>query len=192
MAEQGTSKKRNVRDDVGTGTESEAAENEGADSGQGGTAMGRTTGFALGGSSAEGKEGSDDSSTYKEMKGGRSTGVKGGSRTGGNAGGGHGSTGGKGKKRASKAGSKGGSKGGAGKGGSRGGEGGRGGATRPAIKTQARSKSNERQPGKSRKRSFEQVSGSPRKGGAGGAKNKGGGTRGGQGGGGRKAGPKKR
>jgi 23S rRNA pseudouridine2605 synthase len=135
MAEQGTSEKRNVRDDVGAGTESEAAENEGADAGQGGTAMGRTTGFAFGGSSAEGKEGSDDSSTYKEMKGGRSTGVKGGSRTGGNAGGGHGSTGGKGKKRASKAGSKGGSKGGAGKGGSRGGEGGRGGATRPAIKT---------------------------------------------------------
>jgi len=135
MAEQGTSKEQSVREDVGSGTESEAAENEGADAGQGGTAMGRTTGFAFGGSSAEAREESDDSSAYKEMKGGRSTGVKGGSRTGGNAGGGHGSTGGKRKKRASKAGSKGSSKGGAGKGGSRGGAGGGGGATRPAIKT---------------------------------------------------------
>ncbi|MDX6611813.1 MAG: hypothetical protein QOD75_999 [Blastocatellia bacterium] len=105
------------------------------DAGQGGTAMGRTTGLAFGGSTRPKKsEGPEDASNYKEMKGGRRTGVKGGAKTGGNAGGGDSSTGGKGKKRASKAGSKGGSKGGAGKGGSRGGEGGRGAATRPAFK----------------------------------------------------------
>jgi hypothetical protein len=99
--------------------------------------MGRTTGLAFGGSTAarsKKSESPEDSASYKEMKGGRRTGVKGGGKTGANAGGGDGSTGGKGKKRPSKAGSKGGTKGGAGKGGSRGGEGGRGAATRPAYK----------------------------------------------------------
>ena len=107
------------------------------DSGHGGTAMGRTAGLAFGGSTrarSKKSEGPEDTSSYKEMKGGRRTGVKGGAKTGANAGGGDSPTGGKGRKRASKAGSKGGSKGGAGKGGSRGGEGGRGGATRPAFR----------------------------------------------------------
>jgi hypothetical protein len=174
--------------DIGAATESEGAAQE--DSGHGGTAMGRTSGLAFGGSTANQSkkaESSEDTSAYKEMKGGRRTGVKGGAKTGGNAGGGDGSTGGKGKKRASKAGSKGSSKGGAGKGGSRGGEGGRGGATRPAFRAGPTSGEQERQPGKSTKRRFANSdAGNPRKGGAGGAKNKGGGTRGGQGGGGRK------
>jgi hypothetical protein len=97
--------------------------------GRGGTAMGRASGLLFGGSEARSSS-ARDSSEYKEMKGGRRTGVKGGAKTGGNAGGGRGSAGGKGKKKASKAGAKGSSKGGAKKGGSRGASGGRGGATR--------------------------------------------------------------
>jgi hypothetical protein len=121
------------RNEIGMGSESEAAEPDRSVVGRGGTAMGRTSGLAFGGSDAHPSNDSEKSE-YKEMKGGRRTGVKGGAKTGGNAGGGHGSTGGKGKKRASKAGSKGSSKGGAGKGGSRGAAGGRGGATRPVGK----------------------------------------------------------
>jgi hypothetical protein len=120
------------RNEIGLGSESEAAESDRSVVGRGGTAMGRTSGLAFGGSDVHPND--SEKSEYKEMKGGRRTGVKGGAKTGGNAGGGHGSTGGKGKKRASKAGSKGSSKGGAGKGGSRGAAGGRGGATRTVGK----------------------------------------------------------
>jgi hypothetical protein len=100
------------KNEIGAGSESEAAESH------------RNAGVS----------GDADSSGYKEMKGGRRTGVKGGAKTGGNAGGGRGSTGGKGRKKASKAGSKGSAQGGAKKGGSRGASGGRGAATRTVGK----------------------------------------------------------